>query len=425
MSCNRALLLLASGVSLGIGARVRSQSTTEGGDCYSPYDGKALLEVRSFSEADAESLKEVLRAASCVEMDDEGISSLGRSDRAAERVICSGMGAEYLMEKFKANVKIVSDDAGSHLRATGSQTEKFVESRAGRLSSSFYNSFRNLDDQEERVRQAVSASGGAATLEKVGTSIEGRSIMGVRIRGSGYKKGGPRVVLSFNVHAREWVAGMSGCYVVEKLTERAKNNPSYFKGVEVFIIPMGNPDGFDFSVKNDRMWRKNKRNTGSFFCDGVDINRNFPLGWGGPYSTSTSKCSDVYIGSKAASEPESQAIIAVLDEAPVSVYIDVHCYGRYILKPWSYTNDPHPRASEVDDLGKKMLKAVKSSRNNRFQYGGNELLGRASGVCPDYANGGLGYTYELTTAFDPPASEILPSGIEALDGVSAAIEWSR
>lgn len=422
--CRRAALLLA-GVSICSGAR--RKATYSEGDAFSPYDGQALLKVQSCTKEGVKTLEELVTAGGCTDVDEEGVAELGRSGCSSTQVICPQAAANHLLEGYSANVELVQEDAGAHLRATMDDIEPYESKARGvNAADSFYDSFRGLSDQENRVKSAVQNSGGAATLESMGKSIEGRNIWAVRIRGKGYKSGSARVVMSFQVHAREWVAGMSGVYAVEQMVAKAKSDPSYFANTEVMIIPTGNPDGFYYSTRNDRMWRKNRaKKTRYFGCGGVDINRNFPVGWGGPHSTSTRSCSDVYIGPSSASEPESKAIMKMIDENPVSVYIDVHCYGRYILKPWSYTNNPHPRLSEVDDVGKKMLKAMKSHRNNAFRYGGNELLGAASGVCPDYANGGLGFTYELTTAFDPPAREILPSAVECLDGLYAAVDWSK
>ena len=54
---------------------------------------------------------------------------------------------------------------------------------------------------------------------------------------------------------------------------------------ETWIIPLLNPDGYNFDREDpDRFWRKNMRdNDGNDRygdeCDGVDINRNYPLEW--------------------------------------------------------------------------------------------------------------------------------------------------
>ncbi len=48
---------------------------------------------------------------------------------------------------------------------------------------------------------------------------------------------------------------------------------------EIWVVPMVNPDGHDYSVRVYRYWRKNRRanDDGSF---GVDPNRNYGFAWG-------------------------------------------------------------------------------------------------------------------------------------------------
>jgi len=416
---------LLSFTGLSGAARYRQQASQK--DCYSNFDGKMLLSLSPCSVETVTAMKDMLQSAGCVDLTEDGLSLPRMGGCAEERAICSVEASEALVKEFGKEVVVVSPDAGAQLRDAGGLPEQYVEPAsisAATLSSTFFNSFRGLADQNSQVDKAVQASNGAAKLEVIGTTWEGRPIRQVRVTGKGYRAGMPRVVVTFNVHAREWVAGMSGVYSVEQITAKARDDPSWLSGKEVVLIPMVNPDGFDYSTTSERFWRKNRNPNNGNRCQGVDVNRNFPVGYGGRYSTSRWVCSDTFIGTGALSEPESKAVASAIDEAPNSVYLDVHTYGRYILKPWSYTNSPHPRLAEVDEVGRRMFSAMKAIRNNRFQYGGNELLGEASGIMPDYTNGGLGFTFEMTTAFDPSTREILPSGKEVVAGIYEAIAWS-
>jgi len=86
---------------------------------------------------------------------------------------------------------------------------------------------------------------------------------------------------------------------------------------EIWIIPLLNPDGYNYDREDpSRFWRKNMRdNDGNDRygdeCDGVDLNRNFPLHWGNSsnavsYTLDSIEpefvvdedniCSDVYVG---------------------------------------------------------------------------------------------------------------------------------
>lgn len=416
LSC---LLLLSVGH--GEGARERRKERTEvKTDCYSDYDGKHLLSLAP-CDADIQEMEKFITHSECEDVSENGFAPSPGTFCVTLQAICPSTLSAILTDRFGDQVSVESTDAGGYLRKRAGVPEEASMSR-----SSFYNSFKNLAAQTAAVDEAVANSGGACKLEVIGKTHEGREMRAVRVRGSNYQPGGPRVVGTFGIHAREWVAQMSGVYVVEQVCARAKDDPSWLEDAEVMLVPMGNPDGFLYSSTKKAMWRKNRKpkSGGWWSCDGVDLNRNFPADWNGRYGQSGSTCSEVYRGPSSASEPETQAIVKVIDENLNTVLIDVHCYGKYILKPWSYTWDAHPRLAEVDDLGNQMNDAIISHRGASFRYGGNELLGAASGVLPDYANGGLGYTFEMTNAFQPSTSEIQPSVIEAWNGFNVAISWT-
>merc|ERR1719491_1933343 len=118
--------------------------------------------------------------------------------------------------------------------------------------------------------------------------------------------------MTFNIHAREWIAGMAGIYAVEKLVEKVVNNPGYLDGVEVVMMPMANPDGFVNTQGFSRFHRKNM-NKNSSLCTGVELNRNFAFQWG-TVGSSGIPCMDNYHGSAAISEPETKAMTKMMDE---------------------------------------------------------------------------------------------------------------
>jgi hypothetical protein len=57
----------------------------------------------------------------------------------------------------------------------------------------------------------------------------------------------------------------------------------------------------------------------------VNLNRNFPVGWG--HSGSSSRTSDEYRGPSAGSEPETKALINVFKTYKLKFYINAHMYG--------------------------------------------------------------------------------------------------
>ena len=67
------------------------------------------------------------------------------------------------------------------------------------------------------------------------------------------------------------------------------------QAVDWYIAPLLNPDGYEYSHTDDRMWRKNRSPPppGSR-CYGVDLNRNWDVIGFGAGATSSNPCSETY-----------------------------------------------------------------------------------------------------------------------------------
>jgi len=409
--------------------RVSRQS--RGGDCFSPYDGQILFDV----EACTDTMVKQILSVDCKHLVDD--LALPGADCTEWQAVCSQKVAKELTSQFPSNVVVLSSDAGEHFRKASGSANTYVSiaSTSGEVDKTFYEDWRNLEDITSKVKSAVDNSDGVATLETFGTTNEGRDITAVRLTGQGYKSGAPKVFFTFTLHAREWITTMSGVFAVESMIARAKADPSWLAGMEVVLVPVANPDGFDYSIKTDRFWRKNMapKPKGWFSCAGVDLNRQWAKDWGGRGSTSTRSCSDVYVGTAAMSEPEIMALDTLVKETPLTVHVDVHSFSELILESWSYTKAPHPRRAEFDDLGGKMTAAIKAVHGVDYPHGDN-LLYEASGVFSDYTTtqGALGFTYEARPGknagiggFAPPVSDILPCAEEILEGLTAAVDWAK
>jgi len=409
---------------LGLTTSFRTRRENNQKDCYSMFDGEPLLKFNLGSQAEVGSAMTKLEGLNCTE-----VSGYHSSELMA---ICSAAHVEALKTLYGEQLEVLNDDAGEHYRAASGVAQSFKDG-PGIQSSDFYSNWRNYETRIAKVQTLVASCGGAATLEQIGSSVEGRPIMAVRFRGAGWSSGSPRVVVDFELHAREWIVGMAGVYAIEKACEKLQAEPGWLANTEVVMAPAMNPDGVIWSETDNRMWRKNRADNDGNRCKGVDLNRNWAPAWAGPESTSSSKCSDVFYGSAAFSEPETQALKGVLDEAPVAIHLDIHSFGNLLLAPNSYEVALHPRRKELDVPGLLMKEAIEAENGASFKYGGSEALYPASGVCPDYVSskGGFGYTYELRPGsrfggnFAPPASEILPAAKECFAGILAAISWTQ
>jgi len=403
---------------------VRRQKKSSSGDCYSPYDGKQLLGLKTITTAEREDITTRLTHLSCADLSEDTADDF--------EAICDDEGAAVLLKEYGA--KVVAQDAGAFYRGQSGVAKTFVGSAGTSTMTDFFADWRDTDARLARVAAAVAASQGVATYTQIGTSVENEPIMAVRLRGSGWQSdsGMPRVIAAFQNHAREWIAGMAGVYAVENAIQKAIADPSWLAGMELVLVPAANPDGIRWSETSERMFRKNRRVNAGSSCRGVDLNRQYPPGWGGGFSTSTNPCSDVFYGAGPLSEPEAVAIANLTDESGgTTLHLDVHSYTQILIVPYGYTSERHPRRDEMDVPGQAMQAAISGTHGVSYRYGGSEMLYPASGVARDYvaSRGGFGWTVELRPAsasqggFAPPASEILPTAEEFFNGLLAGIDW--
>ena len=85
------------------------------------------------------------------------------------------------------------------------------------------------------------------------------------------------------VHAREWIAPAVATYTIRELVENYDLHPQYLEEINWYIIPISNPDGYEYSWDEERLWRKNREPNADSPCTGTDLNRNFPFHWAGTY----------------------------------------------------------------------------------------------------------------------------------------------
>ncbi|KAF9407779.1 hypothetical protein HW555_012313 [Spodoptera exigua] len=186
------------------------------------------------------------------------------------------------------------------------------------------------------------------------------------------------------------------------------------------IIPVLNPDGYEYSLYKDRLWKKNRRQV-SDFCYGVDLNRNFDYNWGKQDST-RSECSNTFCGPAPFSEAETQAFKKLIDGPHFYGYLSIHSAGTKVLFPMGVTRSDHP---EQIMMTKAMAQAMRSFDNMQFLSGDIHALRKVGyGMAMDwmYFVKKITHSYILETrgehGFDIlGVKEILPAAKEIRMGI--------
>jgi len=265
---------------------------------------------------------------------------------------------------------------------------------------------------------------------------EGRVMPGVKITAAADPSSVPKFYWQCGIHAREWISGATCMYMAEKIVQQYGVDAevtAILDNSELVIVPLANPDGYEFTWNNDRLWRKNRRDNGS--TSGVDCNRNYPDNWaqGG---SSTIPSSDTYQGPSAASEPEVQNTLKFFkDNAPIIGAIDWHAYSQLVLRPYGWTQDSPPDEEYLKELGDGMRDVIRANSGKVYVSQKSIDLYVTTGTASDWFYGedaistnegykAAGFCIELRPEnrfFGPgfvlPPDEIIPTGEENYDAM--------
>ena len=252
------------------------------------------------------------------------------------------------------------------------------------------------------------------THEPIATTSQGRNVWLIKF---GNLEAKNKILITASIHAREY---MTSQLVMRMLEEYVLNfdlprsdGSSYrqnFDSVCFYILPMINPDGVSISQfgvdgatqELTKNWLQsfNSRNMLTQIksnANGVDLNRNFPLGFGQEPNISSVPNLSHYPGANPFSEVETQALGILLDGNNFVTCINYHSMGNVIYYG-SSTN-----SLEVTEGCKNMASIVQSINGYRKEY-----CGSAIGSFADYfgtVEATPSVTIEIGTANPVPISQ--------------------
>ncbi|KAL0830102.1 hypothetical protein ABMA28_003559 [Loxostege sticticalis] len=206
----------------------------------------------------------------------------------------------------------------------------------------------------------------------------------------------PTIVIEAGIIPREWITIPSALYVVDRIL----NENKFLDDFEWVIIPVLNPDGYEYTHTNLRLWTKSRSTNSNLgaICPGVNINRNFDLQWS-TFDSSSSPCSHIFAGVSPFSEIESQLIRSIIKDfgARLRMYISLQNTGGFISYPWHYERAASGMFRQHLLLGLDMVAAMKE--DYALDISADASGDRASGTSTDYArNETVLYTFNLDIA---------------------------
>ncbi|KDQ52245.1 hypothetical protein JAAARDRAFT_50362 [Jaapia argillacea MUCL 33604] len=294
------------------------------------------------------------------------------------------------------------------------------------------------------------------TLVRLGHSGEGREMFGVKISTTGtghigergdtngrHKKGkgihetAPNTKMGFVVtgaqHAREWVATAASVYLTHALVANSSEPHSMAHLLDewdFYVIPVPNPDGYEYTWETDRFWYKNRMQLAP--ADGYKWKKPHP----------DQPCHHLYPGHRPFEAPEVNNIANYIITLPnLKAFVDFRSYGQMLSTPYSYSCKKTPvDAEDQIEAALGAASAMKKSHGTVFTTGQLcSTLYRAPGNIVDwmYHRKGVKYSYAAhlrdtgTYGFALPAEWIRPVGEETANMIAylakfitKSVRWS-
>ena len=315
------------------------------------------------------------------------------------------------LDELDAPYDVIVDDIDA---AADAERDRLAIHKPG----DWFAEYHDYEAINAKLRELALAAPDRARADVIGATYEGRPMWALHVG-----RGPTPILIDGTQHAREWIAAMVTTCVADRLVRDYASDPAiraFVDSTSLWVVPVVNPDGYQYSWSTDRYWRKNLRDR-----SGVDLNRNFDLAWGGPGSSGNERAQD-YRGAYAFSEPESAALRDLARRERFELHVDFHAFGQLLLYPWGFTHDRTRDDGRFRAAGDRIASAMFAQHGTRYALQQSVDLYPASGTMEDWMYGdvsALAFTIELRPkgggGFVLPPEQIRPTCDEGLAAVLA------
>jgi hypothetical protein len=315
-----------------------------------------------------------------------------------------------------AAIVVATPEYRARLDARGLRSSEIQVARALADQAAPPRVYRSYDDPVRGIRRWVDsmvASNPRVSVDTLGRSFEGRPMLMVKVGPRGDSPQRPNVLFLATYHSREWIVPEMAQRLVKWLAAAPGTDArrdSLVASRDIWILPVSNPDGYQYSFTNERLWRKT-RSPQANGAIGVDMNRNHSVNWGlDNAGSSPDPRSDIYRGPSPASEIEIRNIEAFHAAHPPVVSVSYHSYAGILLHPPGAiygllaADAPVYRALAGTHMKSAVTDRLPGSPRREYAPGPAWSLYTTNGEYTDYASarfGTLAFTAELTSGYGP------------------------
>ncbi|TKC43468.1 hypothetical protein EI555_001342, partial [Monodon monoceros] len=253
-----------------------------------------------------------------------------------------------VQEEVEKQSDVKEDIPGRHSYAKYNNWDKFdvKEDIPGRHSYAKYN---NWDKTVAWTEKMVHKHPKMVSRIKIGTTVEDNPLYVLKIGEKDERR--KAIFMDCGIHAREWISPAFCQWFVYQATKTYGKNKIMTKLLDrmnFYVLPVFNVDGYIWSWRQDRMWRKNRSKNQRSKCIGTDLNRNFNVSWNS-FPHTKDPCREIYGGPAPESEKETKAVTDFIrsHRKSIKAYLTFHSYSQMLLFPYGYTSELPPNHEEL------------------------------------------------------------------------------
>uniref|UniRef100_A0A1B0DRJ9 Peptidase M14 domain-containing protein n=1 Tax=Phlebotomus papatasi TaxID=29031 RepID=A0A1B0DRJ9_PHLPP len=279
--------------------------------------------------------------------------------------------------------------------------------------------FWPVDEVNAYIDEVAEANPDQVQVITARYSREVRPINAVKISSDQFANR-PVVFIEAGIRPRDWAGHMVAIRVMHEFFSHYYNYLDVLEEIDIIIMPVSNPDGYEFSRNEDRGWTKNRQlNVGSD-CVGVSVYHNFAPG----FYVTPDPCEGHFSGPSAMSEQESRAVNHILEQFNVIAFFSLQAggaranYGSNILYPFGYRFTVPPNEHELFVFGDALSNVFRQAGGRRYSVGpAHNLWYDPHGNSLDHASEVRNITFPYTIEmpyFGEHGYDIVESEIEPL-----------
>jgi len=181
-------------------------------------------------------------------------------------------------------------------------------------------------------------------LDTIGTSVQGRLLLAVKISDSvQFERGKPQFLYTSSIHGDETTGYVLMLHMIDYLLTNYGTDPritDMVNNTEIFINPLANPDG-TYHGGNNSVYGAQRYNSLN-----VDLNRNYPDPAAGPHPDGNSW------------QQETVAFMSFADSSHMVMSMNFHGGAEVFNYPWDTWAKLHADNSWFDFLGREYADTV-------------------------------------------------------------------